>query len=106
MNEHQGVWWDIIKTISNVIAMILAVGFGWLTRRFSSIEKRMNVTDDRMTLMEKDFSERNQQAATSIAVLQSYHTSNLKRLDSIDDQTKAINTKLDQLILSMTKRRE
>lgn len=99
VNETHGFWWDILKTISNVIALILAAAFGWLTRKFTQM-------DERMVAMEKDFTARNQQAATSIAVLQAYHQSNLQRLDSIDDKAKEINSKLDQLIVSMTNRRE
>lgn len=99
MNDQHGVWWDILKTVSNVIALLLAGAFGWLTRRFSQMDERMNA-------MEREFTERDQRAETNIAVLQAYHTSNLKRLDSIDEKAKEINAKLDSLIVSMTNRRD
>lgn len=97
MNESQGVLWDILKTLSNVIALILAGAFGWLTRKFTQM-------DERIYQMEREFNDRNQQAATNIAVLQAYHQANLKRLDSIDEKAKEINTKLDSLIVGMTRR--
>lgn len=99
MNESQGVWWDILKTVSNIIALGLAGAFGWLARRFSQLDSRMDT-------MEKHFNKQDQEALTSIAVLQAYHQSNLQRLDSIDDKAKEINTKLDHLIVSMANRRE
>jgi len=99
VNEQHGVWWDILKTVSNVIALVLAAAFGWLTRKFAQL-------DERMDAMEKDLTERSQEAATNIAVLQAYHKSNLKRLDSIDEKAKEINTKLDSLIVGLANRRE
>ena len=95
MNEQHGFWWDVIEAVSKWIALLLAAGFGWLTRKFTSVEARM---DD----MEKDLRERTQTAATHIAVLQSYHVSNTQRLDSIESTTNKIDSKLDRLIESMT----
>lgn len=99
MNEQHGFWWDLFKTASNVMAILLAAAFGWLTRRFSKM-------DDRMNEMEREFTERSQQATTNIAVLQAYHQANTQRFDSIDETTKKIDAKLDRLIDKMTERRE
>ena len=86
-----GFWWDILKTVSNVIGVALAVAFGWLTRKFTSLNERMDN-------MEDDMRKRTQEAAVHIAVLQSYHVSNIQRLDTIEQTTQRMDAKLDRLI--------
>lgn len=95
MTDQHGFWWDVIEALSKGIAILLAAGFGWLTRKFTCVEERMDN-------MEKDLRERTQTAATNIAVLQSYHVANTQRLDSIENTTNKIDSKLDRLIESMS----
>jgi hypothetical protein len=91
VHDYQGFWWDILKTVSNVIGVALAVAFGWLTRKFTSL-------DERLDAMETETQKRTQESAVHIAVLQSYHVSNTQRLDSIEDTTQRMDAKLDRLI--------
>lgn len=91
MDQHNSIWWEIFEVVSKWIALIIAAAFGWLTRRFSSME-------DRMEQMEKDLLMRTQEASTHIAVLQSYHVANTQRLDAIERTAHAIDAKLDRLI--------
>lgn len=95
MNDQHGFWWDVLEAVSKWIALLLAAGFGWLTRKFTAVE-------DRMDSMEKDLLERTQLAATNIVRLEAYHVANTQRLDSIDDRTRGIDSKLDRLIENMT----
>jgi predicted nucleic acid-binding Zn-ribbon protein len=97
VNGNHGIWWDILDTASQVIAGALAVGFGWLTKKFSEI-------DGRMTTMEKEFTSRNHTAETQIAVLQGYHESNTQRLDAIEDTMERVDDKLDRLIEKLSER--
>lgn len=99
------MWWDAVKTAPNVIAMVLAAAFGWLINRLSKMDDTMGMIDGRITNVEKDLVDRTQTAATNIAVLQSYHQSNLQRLDAIDGKANDINAKLDTLIWNMANRR-
>ena len=91
MNDQHGIWWDIFETISKWLALLMAAGYGWLMRKFSNLEIQMDS-------MDKDLRERTQQAATHIAVLQSYHVANTQRLDSIEETTQRMDAKLDRLI--------
>ncbi len=99
MNDQHGFWWDILETASRVIGAALAFGFGWLARKFAQIDKRM-------TTMEQEFTARNHASETQIVRLQVYHESNIQRLDSIEENTKAINDKLDRLFQSLSNRRD
>lgn len=112
LHDNQ-TWWDVIKTVSNLIAMVLAVGFGWLTKKFTSTEADMKAMairiDDveegllsRTQAIERDLLARHQEAATSIAVLKSYHQSNIKRLDTIEQTANKIDGKLDALIIRLS----
>lgn len=96
MNESHGFWWEVIDTVSRWIALILAAGFGWLAKKFASVEARMDT-------METTFTKQDHEAAINIAVLQSYHQANTQRLDSIEDTTQRIDGKIDQLIASLRK---
>jgi len=91
VNDQHGFWWDVIEALSKGIALLLAAGFGWLTRKFTSVEARMDS-------MEKDLRERTQTATTNIAVLQSYHVANTHRLSAIEATTQRMDAKLDRLI--------
>ena len=91
MNDQHGIWWEIFETISKWMALLMAAGYGWLMRKFTSLEGRMES-------MEKDFRERTQQSATHIAVLQSYHVANTQRLEAIEQTTQRMDAKLDRLI--------
>lgn len=100
MNEPQGMWWNILDTVSGIaigIIGVLGAVFGWLSNRFAKVEARM---DD----MEKDFVARNQLSAMSITRLEAYHEANTHRLTAIEDCTKEINKKLDRLIERKGKR--
>ena len=94
MNEQQGVWWNILDTVSGIaigVVSVLGAVFGWLSNKFKDVDKRMDS-------LEKDFNARNLMAATSIATLEAYHKANTQRLDSID-------TKLDQLLATASGRK-
>ena len=96
-------WWDILKTLSNLIALLLAGGFGWLTRKFTTVEADMEATAKRIDDVEKHLLERTRLAETNIAVLKSYHEANIRRLDSIEGTANKIDTKLDALIIRLSK---
>lgn len=91
MNDQHSIWWDIFEVVTKWLALIMAAGYGWLMRKFTSL-------DGRMDTMEREMLERAQEASTHIAVLQSCHVSNTQRLDSIEHTTHAIDAKLDRLI--------
>jgi hypothetical protein len=100
MNQHEGVWWNVIDTLSGMaIGVIGVVGavMGWLNNKFSKVE-------DRMATLEQDFTGRNHAAETQIAKLQAYHESNIRRLDTIEDTTQRIDGKLDRLIDNLSNR--
>lgn len=98
VHDSQGFWWDILKTVSNIIGVALAVAFGWLTRKFTTVESNIKGVRERMDAMEDDMQKRTQEAAVHIAVLQSYHVSNIQRLDTIEATTQRMDAKLDRLI--------
>ena len=98
MNETNGVWWNIVDTVSRLAVVVLGACLGWLGKRFRDI-------DGRMDALEKDFNARNLIAATSIATLEAYHTANTQRLNSIEDTTQKIDGKLDRLIESLVERK-
>lgn len=91
MNAQHSIWWDIFEAVSKWLALIMAAGYGWLMRKFTSLEERMEN-------MEDDLQKRTQESAMHIAVLQSYHVANTQRLDSIEDTTQRMDAKLDRLI--------
>ena len=99
-------WWDLFKTISNIAALVLAGAFGWLMKKFKTINERLDDIEEqtkaRADAMERQLIASDHAAATQIAVLQSYHQSNTHRLAAIEDTAKRVEGKLDQLIMNIS----
>jgi len=102
MSEPQWGWSDIIEVVSRFVAAALVAGFGWLMKKFTTINDQLTHAHERMDAMEKQFTASDHAAATQIVILQAYHTSNTQRLDSIENTTQRIDGKLDRLIESLS----
>lgn len=91
MNEQHSPIWDVLSVLSNIVAVVMSAAFGWLIRKFTTIEQRI---ED----METDLNDRAQLAAMNIVRLEAYHAANTDRLTAIENVTRDINKKLDRLI--------
>ncbi len=89
-------WWDIVEKILHYMWLFLAAVSGYLYRKFSHVEERMDELDKLCT-------ERGHRAEMNHAVMQSYHESNTQRLGAIDARTQRMDEKLDDVIMSLRK---
>lgn len=80
--------------IVGVVTAIAGMG-AWVSNKISGVEEGVEAVRENLT-----------EAERNIAVLQSSREEDQRRLSSIDTQTRDINRKLDDLIISLARGRE